>query len=65
MKDEHQQISEDEVLRMASQILEGVCYLHKNLVVHRDLKPSNIFMTESHDLIIGDFGLSKAIDYKS
>ena len=50
---------------MVSQMLEGVCHLHENLVVHRDLKPANIFMSNDHDLILGDFGLSKMLSYKS
>jgi serine/threonine protein kinase len=43
------------------QICEGLRYLHSLGVVHRDLKPSNIFLTESRNLKIGDFGLASDI----
>ncbi len=38
-------------------IVEGVATLHGNELVHRDIKPDNIFVDESEQLILGDFGL--------
>ena len=37
----------------------AVHYLHLNRVLHRDLKCSNIFLTQTGNLKIGDFGISK------
>lgn len=31
-------VSENDVIRLIKQILEGVCYLHQNNIVHLDLK---------------------------
>lgn len=48
---------------IATQLLEGIAFLHKNKVVHRDLKPGNILIMKDDDgiiPIITDFGLSKA-----
>lgn len=43
-------------------ILSVVQYLHQRGIVHRDLKPENIYLKghhNDHDIMIGDFGLSK------
>jgi serine/threonine protein kinase len=32
--------------------------LKKNLIIHRDLKNSNLFLGESMELKLGDFGLA-------
>ena len=48
---------------IATQLLEGIGFLHKHKVVHRDLKPSNILIVRDGGNVIPlitDFGLSKA-----
>ena len=48
---------------IATQLLEGIDFLHKHKVVHRDLKPGNILMVKHGGKmipLITDFGLSKA-----
>ena len=48
---------------IATQLLEGIDFLHKHKVVHRDLKPSNILIVKHGGKVIPlitDFGLSKA-----
>lgn len=48
---------------IASQLLEGIAFLHQHKVVHRDLKPGNILIACHGNRIIPiitDFGLSKA-----
>ncbi|KAJ8010515.1 hypothetical protein DPEC_G00075890 [Dallia pectoralis] len=55
---------QDDVKRLMSQILEGVCFLHRNNVVHLDLKPQNILLTSDAplgDIKIVDFGLSRMV----
>ncbi len=56
---------------IATQLMDGIAYLHANDVVHRDLKPSNILIhnREQNGTIkyipkITDFGLSKKANSK-
>jgi 5'-AMP-activated protein kinase catalytic alpha subunit len=51
-------LMESEALRIFSQILSGVEYLHKMNVVHRDLKPENLLFDYKKEIKIADFGLS-------
>ena len=43
-------------------VVAGVATLHKDQLVHRDIKPENIFVDESEQLVLGDFGLVFFID---
>eukprot|EP00049_Salpingoeca_infusionum_P019354 m.361494 g.361494 ORF g.361494 m.361494 type:complete len:462 (-) comp19644_c0_seq1:218-1603(-) len=46
------------------EMLAGIDYVHRSMVVHRDLKPQNILINPSSDctLRIIDFGLSRVYD---
>lgn len=52
-----------EILRVASQIVEGLAAAHAQGLVHRDIKPANILLEESVERVsITDFGLARAVD---
>lgn len=36
--------TEENCLRVLTQIMQGLSFLHSNNIVHRDLKPANIFL---------------------
>lgn len=51
-------LQEDEARRFFQQIISGVEYCHRNMVVHRDLKPENLLLDSKCNVQIADFGLS-------
>jgi serine/threonine-protein kinase len=48
-------------LALFLQVLDAVKYAHEKHIIHRDLKPSNIFITESGQVRLLDFGVAKML----
>ena len=46
-------------IRIATEILEGINYLHKRGIAHRDIKPANIMFDEKMHPKIIDFGFCR------
>jgi serine/threonine protein kinase len=55
-------LPEGDALRIVSQILDALDYLHQQGVVHRDLKPQNIMICNDGSVRIMDFGIAKAAE---
>ncbi|XP_006882455.1 PREDICTED: interferon-induced, double-stranded RNA-activated protein kinase [Elephantulus edwardii] len=57
--DDRRSKEHDKVLALDifEQITEGVAYIHSKQLIHRDLKPNNIFLVNTKQIKIGDFGL--------
>lgn len=51
-------LEEGEARKFFQQIIGGVEYCHKHMVVHRDLKPENLLLDREDNVKIADFGLS-------
>ncbi|GJR09758.1 SNF1-related protein kinase catalytic subunit alpha KIN10-like protein [Tanacetum coccineum] len=51
-------LHENEARKIFQQIISGVEYCHRNMVVHRDLKPENILLDSRGNVKVADFGLS-------
>ncbi|XP_059160973.1 mitogen-activated protein kinase kinase kinase 3-like [Physella acuta] len=43
------------------QMLQGLAFLHKNVIVHRDLKAANVLRDTQGNVKLGDFGASKRL----
>ncbi|POY73003.1 putative Calcium/calmodulin-dependent protein kinase [Rhodotorula taiwanensis] len=56
---------EEDAAKLVRTVMSAVEYLHSHGIVHRDVKPENMLYRskdEDSDLLLADFGLSKAMD---
>ena len=55
----HGHLSWQDACRFGIQICSALQHAHNHGIIHRDLKPSNLFMDESGNLKLGDFGIAR------
>jgi len=57
--DESGTMSDDDLRRIALEIVHALSVIHRRGIIHRDLKPENIFLEKNGKVKVGDFGLSR------
>ena len=55
----HGHLPWEEACHFGIQICSALQHAHNHGIIHRDLKPSNLFMDESGNLKLGDFGIAR------
>ena len=54
--------SREEIIRLGISLCEALGVCAGNGILHRDIKPENLFVTETGQFKLGDFGIAKALD---
>ena len=57
--DKEERFELKDAVKVVNQILSALSFSHDKGVVHRDIKPANIFVMESGDIKLGDFGIAR------
>lgn len=53
--------SPEELLTITPMISDALSYAHSQHIVHRDIKPDNIFVLETGNIKVADFGIAKML----
>ena len=59
------EISDGQVIRLGEDVCRALTLCKSHSIVHRDIKPDNIFVSETGDYKLGDFGIAKTIEKTS
>ena len=54
-------IPEEQIWTWAAQLLQALTYLHSHKIIHRDLKSRNVFLSQSGEVKLGDFGIARKL----
>ncbi|MGN0486544.1 MAG: protein kinase [Acutalibacteraceae bacterium] len=55
-------LSEDEIIKLGTDLSRGLAVCHKAKIIHRDIKPENIFVDDRGNFKLGDFGVARQLE---
>ncbi|XP_023219346.1 neither inactivation nor afterpotential protein C-like [Centruroides sculpturatus] len=58
LKSYNKTLTELQIAYILKEIIQAVASLHENDIIHRDIRASNLYLTETGDIRLGDFGIS-------
>jgi serine/threonine-protein kinase len=56
-----EQLPEETVVRIATDLTAGLAYAHEAGFIHRDIKVDNVLLREDGTAVVGDFGIARAV----
>ena len=54
--------SNEQLVKWWNDLVDALQYTHRKNIIHRDIKPANLFITETGDIKLLDFGVAKLKD---
>lgn len=54
--------TEEEVLKLGTDLCNALYVCNDKNIIHRDIKPENIFVSDTGDFKLGDFGVSRQLE---
>lgn len=55
--------AKEDLVRLGTDICSALSFCEKNNILHRDIKPGNLFYSEKAGFKLGDFGISRTMDF--
>lgn len=52
----------NEARRIALEVCEGLCALHKSGIIHRDITPNNVILSSGGGAVVIDYGIARAYE---
>jgi hypothetical protein len=65
IEDSEAGLAPGDLAEICASVADGLAFLHERNIAHRDLNPRNIYICESGEVLILDFGLVKLLDQTS